>query len=38
MIFIGIPLIVDAVCDIISAYRLGVAEKHADVKNVIDID
>jgi uncharacterized membrane protein HdeD (DUF308 family) len=38
MIFIGISLIVDAVCDIISAYRLGVAEKHADVKNVIDID
>jgi uncharacterized membrane protein HdeD (DUF308 family) len=38
MIFIGISLIVDAVCDIISAYRLGEAEKRAEIKNVIDIE
>jgi uncharacterized membrane protein HdeD (DUF308 family) len=38
MIFIGISLIVDAICDIVSAYRLGVAEKKSEIKNVIDID
>jgi uncharacterized membrane protein HdeD (DUF308 family) len=38
MIFIGISLIVDAVCDLVSAYRLGVAERKAQIKNVIDID
>jgi uncharacterized membrane protein HdeD (DUF308 family) len=37
MIYIGISLIVDAICDIVSAYRLGAAERKAS-KNVIDID
>jgi uncharacterized membrane protein HdeD (DUF308 family) len=37
MIFIGVSLIVDAICDLVSAYRLGAAERKMH-KNVIDID